>query len=523
MSDLIERAQAVKARWSMDAVIEQLIGEPVPVSRKINSPFNEADETPSFHVYDNDWYDYSTGKHGDVITLVRELRRCSFEAAIELLEQTADDLGLVAVERAVVEKPKLVVPALRWWKGLPAILLNEGKVPEIEGVSDEFMHYLAYVGSYAQTDTGALAVIHRDPTHGEIVGIKYRHQDGHKTSEPGSDFKSFLYQPYVYVAGTPACVITEGETDCWAWLAAAGGHVYSLPSGAGSWRDHFLEQLEPYDEIWLAFDNDKAGKDATDKVTRSIGWGRARFVQIPTFYKDVREAITAGWVPSTPVCSTAQYNTRHDLRDRIQDREGHLDRGRQRRHHRIRSANSPRRHQSVPPGHGMTFGFCGSFRMGQLLRFGLDKIEHPAAWTTSSSWSPSSLTTCAQRCESAATRTSKTTRNRVATSWSPTATSSTRSSPTSRLHSRRAPTPASDPAPTSPSGRCTRWPTGGHRRNSQACAVCRRRPRRVRVTAVRGGEAQAMSKARAKGTVGENFFLAKLRGQCSVPRSSEPR
>jgi ATP-dependent protease HslVU (ClpYQ) peptidase subunit len=27
--------------------------------------------------------------------------------------------------------------------------------------------------------------------------------------------------------------------------------------------------------------------------------------------------------------------------------------------------------------HGMTFGFCGSFRMGQLLRFGLYKIEHP--------------------------------------------------------------------------------------------------------------------------------------------------
>jgi hypothetical protein len=313
VSDLIERAQAVKARWSMDAVIEQLIGEPVPVSRKINSPFNEADETPSFHVYDNDWYDYSTGKHGDVITLVRELRRCSFEAAVELLEQTADDLGLVAVERAVVEKPKLVVPALRWWKGLPAILLNEGKVPQIEGVSDEYMHYLAYCGSFAESETGALAVIHRDPTHGEIVGIKYRHKDGHKTSEPGSDFKSFLYQPYVYasmVPRTPACVITEGETDCWAWLAAAGGHVYSLPSGAGSWRDHFLEQLEQYDEIWLAFDNDKAGKDATDKVTRSIGWGRARFVQIPTFYKDVREAIIAGWMPSTPVCSTAQYNTR---------------------------------------------------------------------------------------------------------------------------------------------------------------------------------------------------------------------
>lgn len=26
---------------------------------------------------------------------------------------------------------------------------------------------------------------------------------------------------------------------------------------------------------------------------------------------------------------------------------------------------------------GMTFGFCGSFRMGQLLRFGLDPLEHP--------------------------------------------------------------------------------------------------------------------------------------------------
>lgn len=311
MGDLVERAQLVKQRWSMDAVFEQMLGEPVPANRKVHSPFSEADNSPSCHIYDDSYYDYSTGKHGDVITLVRELRRCSFEEAVELLEQEADDLGLVAVDRVKVEKPKFVVPPLYWWTGLPSVLID-GISPKqsLPGVSQETLGFLAFNGKIAMTNTAALAIIHQNPDTGEPVGIKYRHGDGKKTSEPGSDFSSFLYKPVNWRHKQDYCVLTEGETDSWAWLSARwGDHVFSLPSGAQSWRDKFLEQLTGYDKIYIQFDNDKPGRDATDKVARAVGYGRAEFLPIPGIYKDCREAIAAGWVPPVPSLSEGEYRT----------------------------------------------------------------------------------------------------------------------------------------------------------------------------------------------------------------------
>lgn len=313
MTDLVARAQLVKQRWSMDAVFEQMLGEPVPANRKVHSPFNEADNSPSCHIYDDSYYDYSTGKHGDVITLVRELRRCSFEEAVELLEQEADDLGLVAVDRVKVEKPAFVVPPLR-------PLTQYVNWPR--GVSGDVAHRLRVTGRVMGTDVAdELAIIHCRPGTLEdgpcpldVLGIKYRHGDGKKTSEPGSDFSSFLYQPFEYEHefwGTSRyCVLTEGETDSWAWLSVRpADHVYSLPSGAQSWRDKFLEQLTGYDKVYLAFDQDEAGLRARDKVTSAVGWGRAEHVRLPGGVKDVREAVAGGWKPSLPSLGQREYRT----------------------------------------------------------------------------------------------------------------------------------------------------------------------------------------------------------------------
>ncbi len=305
--DLLERIAVVKAKWSMDELVEALIGDPVPYDRKIPSPFNEADETPSCHIYDDHFYDYSTGRYGDVVDMVKMLKRCTVERAVQILEEEADELGLKPVERVKVEKPPFVVPELGWWTGLLSVLIDgpndfynysTGKNGPLEGVSNDILGLLAFSGRIARTHARALAIIHTDPTHAKIIGIKYRHGDGKKTSEPGSDFSSFLYQPLAYATYRPCCVITEGETDSWAWLSQRpNDHVYSLPSGAQSWKDKFLQQLQGYEKIYLAFDNDDAGKRATDKVTSAIGWGRAEHVQIPKFYGDIREAVAAGWVP----------------------------------------------------------------------------------------------------------------------------------------------------------------------------------------------------------------------------------
>ena len=50
------------------------------------SPFNR-DRDPSFVIYpNNSFFDWSSGRHGDIITLVRELEHCSFNKALEHLK-----------------------------------------------------------------------------------------------------------------------------------------------------------------------------------------------------------------------------------------------------------------------------------------------------------------------------------------------------------------------------------------------------------------------------------------------------
>jgi hypothetical protein len=63
------------------------------------------------------------------------------------------------------------------------------------------------------------------------------------------------------------------------------------------WKDAWLEDLAPYDEVLLCFDNDRAGTQALDKVTRKIGFDRAKELRVPQLYNDVREAVKAGWEP----------------------------------------------------------------------------------------------------------------------------------------------------------------------------------------------------------------------------------
>ena len=74
--------------------------------------------------------------------------------------------------------------------------------------------------------------------------------------------------------------------------------TFALPSGASSWKDAWLEDLEQYEKVYLCMDNDRAGQAARDKLTRKIGWLKAEQLRVPPLYNDAREAIAAGWRPT---------------------------------------------------------------------------------------------------------------------------------------------------------------------------------------------------------------------------------
>lgn len=67
--------------------IEDLTGERFGRDKKIHSPFNPGDKTPSFAIYFNSnqnkwcWKDFSTDKVGDAIDFVMEYKNCSYKEA----------------------------------------------------------------------------------------------------------------------------------------------------------------------------------------------------------------------------------------------------------------------------------------------------------------------------------------------------------------------------------------------------------------------------------------------------------
>lgn len=298
MSDLADEKPTPELVKSMISVPElaELLDLEVNGQNKIRSPFNAADETPSCHLYEDHFYDYSTGQGGDVIDLLRAV--CS------------DEENQMSYSEALWRLWRRALKA-----GREPGDVETGKPRVVEDMSPQVLEYIRanppYVwpewsvwlpGNVVSTVT-EMIVPHQDGTG--IYGVKVRKRNGGKLAWPGSQFMHRLYHPYAWRPAQhrqpDVCLITEGESDCWALTPLLEPHfpVYALPSGAGSWRDSWLKDLEPYSIILTAFDNDDAGKKATDKVASKVGVLRHVRVPIPQLAKDVRDALEMGW-PAAP-------------------------------------------------------------------------------------------------------------------------------------------------------------------------------------------------------------------------------
>lgn len=290
--------ELLKQTITMHEVVE-LLGYEVGSDNKITSPWNPDERTPSCHVYEDHIYDYSTGNHADIIDLVMILdpEITNISTAIWLLWNKALRAGKEPgdVER---EPLKSVVDFTDDW---PSHIMWDRFMWEREiGCPLPFPTLCLEDTSNGQTfqPSNNLLIAHRDADG--IYGVKVRTRAGAKSAWPGSQFTKRLYHPfghdYIY-PGPGIAVITEGESDCWhvQHLISGSAEVFALPSGAGSWKDSWLEDLEPYERVVLIMDNDAAGKQARDKLERKIGFLRVEHEFVPQLYSDVREAVAAGW------------------------------------------------------------------------------------------------------------------------------------------------------------------------------------------------------------------------------------
>ena len=143
---------------------------------------------------------------------------------------------------------------------------------------------------------------------GQVIKHFYPYYNGHELSATkcrnsvtkdffvqGSYNDTGLFGQQLFKGGKYV-TITEGECDAMAAYELLGSKwaVVSIKRGAqGAVRDikESLEFFDNFENVIVAFDNDKAGKDASVKVARLFKPGKARILTLPNGFKDPNDML----------------------------------------------------------------------------------------------------------------------------------------------------------------------------------------------------------------------------------------
>ena len=145
---------------------------------------------------------------------------------------------------------------------------------------------------YGITVDGDVLCFHYRDSDNRIIGIKTKSKDKQFRYEGETDGK-FFGQNLFRSNGGKRIVICEGELDAATCREAfPSWESVSLPHGAASAKkamQHNYEWLSTWEEVVLFFDNDSAGKKATQEAAGVLPPGKVKIADLKT-YKDPSEA-----------------------------------------------------------------------------------------------------------------------------------------------------------------------------------------------------------------------------------------
>jgi 5S rRNA maturation endonuclease (ribonuclease M5) len=126
---------------------------------------------------------------------------------------------------------------------------------------------------------------------GEISNIKYINKNKQMKTE--SNAKK-IYYGLQFVDFTKSFLhITEGEDDCHALVACGFENVVSVPYGANNYSEEMGQINKRFRELYLFFDNDKAGQEGAKKYAERAGVWKCRNIILP--FKDCRDCYLNGF------------------------------------------------------------------------------------------------------------------------------------------------------------------------------------------------------------------------------------
>jgi len=89
-------------------------------------------------------------------------------------------------------------------------------------------------------------------------------------------------------------IITEGESDCIALWSAGIPNVVGATVGAKGVKNEWIQSLDKFGKIYLAFDTDMAGKDGAARFAKRLGIERCYHLKLPPNYKDINKYFMSG-------------------------------------------------------------------------------------------------------------------------------------------------------------------------------------------------------------------------------------
>ena len=126
---------------------------------------------------------------------------------------------------------------------------------------------------------------------GELMNLKWiglERKRGKKEVITGKNCAPILFGWQAIPRQGRSILICEGEIDAMSWCQM-GFPALSVPYGAKNldWIDLEWENLEPYDEIYLSFDMDDAGRQIVKEIAKRLGLHRCKIIELP--FKDANE------------------------------------------------------------------------------------------------------------------------------------------------------------------------------------------------------------------------------------------
>lgn len=270
------------------------------------------------------WNDFALGSGGDLLDLYCAVNSCDLVTAIKWAK---DLLGIHEPEFHRTEKAKPyrkpekprnvttpkseVLSYLTNQRGLSPETLKAFQVGEIAAMEFDYKH----------EKIKSPAIVFPFKVGDDLVFIKYIGTVRPNADKPKDKLikASFGCEPVLFgwqafPKGARKALITEGEINAMSWHQV-GVPALATPFGAGkgnknAWIASEWERLEQFDEIYLDFHPDDAGKEATADLVERLGRHRCRVVPpMPDGHKDANDCLVARIAPEQMRALIAESKT----------------------------------------------------------------------------------------------------------------------------------------------------------------------------------------------------------------------